>query len=63
MKLNSTKPNELSWIYKFVSIILLSIFTFKPLYEFVDIYYKNLSNIGWCCMIPCNGMFEGYFFI
>jgi hypothetical protein len=47
---------------KLISLLLAFKFFFIPLYEFVDVFSKEFY-FGWCCLVPCSGSFDGYFFL
>ena len=48
--------------FKYISYVLIFIFTFNPLYEIIDVFSKEFFY-GWCCMLPCQGLYDSYFFL
>jgi hypothetical protein len=48
--------------FKFTSILLIVIFVFNPLCDFIDIFRREIYY-SMCCILPCRNPFNGYFFI
>ena len=54
---------KVSLFYKLTSFLLVLLFVSAPLYDLIDVFHKELSLGGLCCLLPCPDPFSGYFFI
>ena len=53
INLEYVETRKVSILVKLVAMVLVVIFTFVPMYEFITHFAPVIDYSVWCCLIPC----------